>query len=85
MILGGGMMASSSADAVNITNPYLTTVMAFFFSLVAAGVIIGVSRLRGATPEVMVLTGVALGALFTAGTMFLQFFADDVQLAAIVF
>lgn len=33
----------------------------------------------------MVLTGVALGALFTAGTMFLQYFADDVQLAAMVF
>jgi iron complex transport system permease protein len=33
----------------------------------------------------MVLAGVALGSLFTAGTMFLQFFADDVQLAAIVF
>jgi iron complex transport system permease protein len=33
----------------------------------------------------MILTGVALGALFTAGTMFLQFFADDVQLAAMVF
>jgi iron complex transport system permease protein len=33
----------------------------------------------------MVLTGVALGAFFTAGTMFLQFFADDVQLAAMVF
>ncbi|MCP4718089.1 MAG: iron ABC transporter permease, partial [Desulfobacteraceae bacterium] len=30
-------------------------------------------------------TGVALGALFTAGTMLLQFFADDVQLAAMVF
>jgi iron complex transport system permease protein len=28
---------------------------------------------------------VALGALFTAGTMFLQYFADDVQLAAMVF
>jgi iron complex transport system permease protein len=33
----------------------------------------------------MVLTGVALGSLFQAGTMFLQFFADDVQLAAMVF
>jgi len=33
----------------------------------------------------MVLTGVALGSLFTAGTMLLQFFADDVQLAAMVF
>ena len=33
----------------------------------------------------MVLAGVALGSLFTAGTMFLQYFADDVQLAAMVF
>lgn len=33
----------------------------------------------------MVLTGVALGSLFSAGTMFLQYFADDVQLAAMVF
>ncbi|MDD3310499.1 iron ABC transporter permease [Pseudodesulfovibrio sp.] len=85
MTLGGGVMASSQGDAVNITDPWLTTAVAFAFSLAAAGVIIGVSRLRGATPEVMVLTGVALGALFTAGTMFLQYFADDVQLAAMVF
>jgi len=85
MVLDGGIMSSAQADAVNITNPYTTTAMAFLFSLAAAGVIIGVSRLRAATPEVMILTGVALGALFTAGTMFLQYFADDVQLAAIVF
>lgn len=85
MILNAGVMTSSVADTADITNPYLTTATAFFFSLATAGVIIGVSRLRGATPEIMVLTGVALGALFTAGTMFLQFFADDVQLAAMVF
>jgi len=85
MILDGGVMTSTNAGSVNITNPYITTAIAFIFSIATAGVIIGVSRLRGATPEVMILTGVALGALFTAGTMFLQFFADDVQLAAIVF
>lgn len=85
MILDSGIMTSSHADTINVTNPYITTAAAFIFSLSAAGVIIGVSRLRGATPEIMVLTGVALGALFTAGTMFLQFFADDVQLAAMVF
>jgi len=85
MVLDGGFMTSANADAITITNPYMTTGIAFFFSLTAAGVIVGVSRLRGATPEIMVLTGVALGALFTAGTMFLQFFADDVQLAAMVF
>ena len=85
MVLNGGIMGSTNADAVTITNPYITTCCAFLFSLIAAGVVIGVSRLRGVTPEVMILTGVAMGALFTAGTMFLQFFADDVQLAAMVF
>ncbi|MFP4072275.1 MAG: FecCD family ABC transporter permease [Desulfovibrionales bacterium] len=85
MVLGGGTMTSTSVNAVTITSPYVTTGSAFACSLLAAVVIIGVSRVRGATPEVMVLTGVALGALFTAGTMFLQFFADDVQLAAMVF
>lgn len=85
MILGSGVMASSNADAINITNPYVTTISALIFSLCAAGVIMAISRIRGSSPEVMILAGVALGALFTAGTMFLQYFADDVQLAAMVF
>ncbi len=85
MILGGGTMTSSSVGAITITSPLLTTFSAFVFSIGAAGLIIAIAQLRNATPEIMVLTGVALGALFTAGTMFLQFFADDVQLAAMVF
>lgn len=85
MILGGGVTTSTKAGGVTITSPYVTTAVAFFFSLGAAGVITGISRMRGARPEVMILTGVALGSLFTAGTMFLQYFADDVQLAAMVF
>lgn len=85
MVLGGGFMTSSNVGAVSITNPYITIASAFLFSIGASLLIIGVTRTRGATPEVMVLTGVALGAFFTAGTMFLQFFADDMQLAAMVF
>ncbi|MCF8105358.1 MAG: iron ABC transporter permease, partial [Desulfohalobiaceae bacterium] len=85
MILGSGIMSGTQAGDPAVTNIYLTTLSAFCFSLAAAGVIMGVSRIRGASPEVMILTGVALGALFTAGTMFLQYFADDVQLAAMVF
>ncbi len=85
MVLGGGIMTSSNVGAVSIINPYVTTASAFVFSISASLLIIGVTRTRGATPEVMVLTGVALGAFFTAGTMFLQFFADDMQLAAMVF
>ena len=85
MVLGSGVMTSSNVGAVSITNPYITTASAFFFSIGASLLIISVTRTRGATPEVMVLAGVALGAFFTAGTMLLQFFADDMQLAAMVF
>lgn len=84
MALGSGLM-TSGRTAVTITNPYLTTLAAFAASLLASGIIVAISRLRGAKPETMVLTGVALGALFTAATMFLQYFATDVQLAAMVF
>jgi iron complex transport system permease protein len=85
IVLGTGVMQSRIADAVTINNPYVTTIMAFIFCLVATGLILLIARIRGASPEVMILTGVALASLFTAGTMFLQFFANDTQLAAVVF
>ncbi len=85
MIFGTGAMQSTQAGAVSIINPYMTTLCAFIACILASMVIIAIARLRGATPEVMILSGVALGSLFTAGTMLLQYFADDVQLAAIVF
>ena len=85
IVLGTGKVQSTVADAVIINNSYLTTMVAFFFCLLATGVILLISGIRGASPEVMVLAGVALSSLFTAGTMFLQYFADDTQLAAVVF
>ncbi|THB75313.1 MAG: iron ABC transporter permease [Desulfobacteraceae bacterium] len=85
MVLGSGIMGSSLNDAVNISNPALTTGCAFVFAMGAAWIIITISGYQKSSPETMVLTGVALGSLFTAGTMLLQFFADDVQLAAMVF
>jgi len=85
MILDSGVMTSTQVGAVTLSSPGLTTLSAFVFSLAAALVIVAVSKMRGASPEAMVLSGVAIGALFTAGTMFLQFFADDIQLAAMVF
>ncbi len=85
MALDSGVMAAIRMGSITLSSPGLTTLSAFVFSLAAALVIVAVSKMRGASPEAMVLSGVALGALFTAGTMFLQFFADDIQLAAMVF
>ena len=85
MVLGSGSMQSTGTNAVTISNPHVTTIAAFGFCLLATAVILVISHLKKASPEVMVLAGVALGSLFTAGTMFLQYFADDIQLAAMVF
>ena len=85
VVLGTGRMTSTIASAITINNPYLTTTVAFIFCLLATGVILLISKIRGASPEVMILAGVALSSLFTAGTMFLQYFSDDAQLAAVVF
>jgi len=85
MLLGTGTMQSTQVGAVIILNPYMTTLSAFIACMATALIIIAIARIRGASPEVMVLSGVALGSLFSAGTMFLQYFADDVQLAAMVF
>lgn len=85
MILGPAASDNSLTAEFENLGLYAVTFSAFAFSLIATFVIIAISRIRRASPEVMVLAGVALGSLFTAGTMFLQYFADDVELAAMVF
>jgi iron complex transport system permease protein len=85
VVLGAGSMQSRSADAVIIGNPYIVTISAFVFSMAATLVILFLASRVGVTPEAMVLAGVALGSLFAAATTLIQFFAQDVQVAAIVF
>jgi len=85
ILLGAGRIQSSVANPVTISNPYLTTIVAFIFCMLATAVILIISHVKGASPEVMVLTGVALSSLFSAGVMFLQYFSNDTQLAAVVF
>lgn len=85
IVLGAGSIQSTSTDAVIINNPYLVTLSAFLWSMAATLVILLLAKLRGFSPEAMVLAGVALGSLFSAGTILIQYFAQDVQVAAVVF
>jgi iron complex transport system permease protein len=64
---------------------YQVPAMAFLSSLVAVFVMIALSELRGATAETMVLTGVALGSLYTGGLTAIKYFSTDQELAAITF
>jgi iron complex transport system permease protein len=85
VVLGVGSIHSSSADAVISNNPYIITICAFAFSLVATSFIILLAKYKGASPETMILTGVALGSMFIAGTTALEYFAEDIQLSSIIF
>lgn len=85
LIFDAGMTGSNMMDAVVINNPYLTTGMAFILSMLTTVLILAITRIRGATPETMVLAGVAISSLFAAGLMAVQYFVDDTRLASIVF
>ncbi|MGQ9825802.1 MAG: FecCD family ABC transporter permease [Desulfotomaculales bacterium] len=83
--LGAGSTGSTSADAVIVNNPYLVSGSAFLGAMATTLVVLSLARLKGVTPEAMVLAGVALGSLFSAATVILQYFASDVQVASVVF
>ncbi len=83
--LGAGSLQSTSADAVVINSPYLVSAAAFMGAMLTTIMVLMLARLRGVTPEAMILAGVAVGSLFSAATVVLQYFASDVQVASLVF
>ena len=68
-----------------LSSVYGMSIFAFAFSMIAVVVIVLLSRLTLVTPEAMVLMGVALGSIFSAGLSSLQYFADDQTLASMVY
>ena len=85
--LGAGIQtnAGGTTSAITITNPYLVTVCAFLGGIATTVVILGLARMKGSTPSMMVLAGVAISSLFTGATTLIQYFADDVMVASVVY
>ena len=57
----------------------------FFFSLLVLGIVLLISRAKGYRAGIMVLAGISMMYLFSAGTSLLQYLATNDQLARIVF
>lgn len=86
IFFGAGVQNSAaSAYAISINNPYIVTTCAFIGGSISAAVVLILSRIKKIAPEALVLAGVALSAIFSGGTTLMQYFADDVQVAAVVF
>lgn len=82
---GAGSAQNSVSESIIINNPYIVVIFAFLGAMSSTVVILMLSSLFRVTPEAMILTGVALSSLFSAATMILQYFADDVKVASVVF
>lgn len=81
----GVQIGAASTTAITFTNPYIVTVFAFAGGITSTIVILLLSRVGRATPSSMILAGVAISAMFTGGTALVQYFADDMQIASIVY
>jgi len=75
---------TSLSSVVSISNPYITTISAFLFSLLATAMILLLTRVTKVSAETMVLAGIAISAIFTAGMTLMQYIASSIQLSNII-
>lgn len=65
--------------------PWGVNMFAFLGAFASTWLILFLSQRKRLSPEAIVLSGVALSALATSGTMMIQYFASDIEVASIVF
>lgn len=85
VFLGAGTGIARSSDLFMLTNPYIVTISAFIGSLLGLGIILLIVRMKQASVETIILSGVIINSLFGAGIAVMQYVANNVQLASIVF
>ena len=82
---GGFLNVGGSVNNYGIgTNPFGISAFALVFSLLSVLGVLALCRIRSFSSEAVILAGIALGMMWTAGTTILQFFATDVGLSAAV-
>lgn len=82
---GGFLSTGNNLSSFDVgANPYATSLMAFLFSTLSILLILGLCTIRAFSPNVVVLSGMAIGSVWTAATTILQFYATDVGLSAAV-
>lgn len=85
IVVGAGAFHSTHGSWLSISNPYLVSTFSFLSAIIAAGSILLLARLKNLNASAIVLAGVAVSAIFQAGTTLLQYFASDTQVASAVY
>ncbi len=85
IVVGAGAFHSTHGSWLSISNPYLVSTFSFLSAIIAAGAILLLARLKNLNASAIVLAGVAVSAIFQAGTTLIQYFASDTQVASAVY
>lgn len=85
IVIGAGAFHSTHGSWLSISNPYLVSTFSFLSAIIAAGSILLLARLKNLNASAIVLAGVAVSAIFQAGTTLIQYFASDTQVASAVY
>ncbi len=81
----GVLQQTGAAKSLIIRNVYSVTICAFLGALAGTLVILALARLKRMAAESVILAGVALSSLFTSGTILIQYFATEGEIASVVF
>lgn len=87
-ISSGAHFGVSLAAVFGVTvldGPYFLVGNAFVCAMCCSGLIIGLSTLRGATSETLILAGIGVNYLFQAANQLFTYLADDEQLSVMTF
>ena len=77
--------ALGAAFAILYLSPFLVIPLAFLFSLIPIFIILSISKIKGATPETMILSGIAMLYIFSAVTTLLMYFANPHDVKTVYF
>lgn len=82
---GATFGAAFAIVTLNLTGSMGICLWSFVGSMAVAVVILGLSRFRQISPEGIVLAGVAISSMLSGATTLIQYFANEIQLANLVF
>lgn len=86
IVFAGGFLATGNNinNYFNNSNIFSTSLVAFVFAVASVILTLQLCRIRGMAKETIILAGIAIGAIWTALTNLLQFYATDVSLSAAI-
>lgn len=82
---GATFGAAFAIIVLNLTGTAGISIFAFVGSVAVAIVILGLSRFKQVSAEGIVLAGVAISSMLGGATTLIQYFANEIQLASLVF